>query len=134
MTEAEREDKVLKTLNKIHRSYSTIERFVRYMHGAYSLVSIYEREFRPENANLINHNTIQALYVLLELFQGFIIRRSYPRIGCSNIPDGPAKLAANALKPKKRKKRRRPSNKSSKGRVRRRTSQKRKCKQTAETA
>jgi len=63
-------DRRVSTTGLIHTRYATLEKFIRYLYGAYSLVEAYERERRNDNLLNLNRNTVQALRAIMELDSG----------------------------------------------------------------
>lgn len=47
-------DRTLKVLEKVHTSFPTVEKFVRYMFASYSLSGVYEKEYTDENVLELN--------------------------------------------------------------------------------
>jgi len=80
------DDRRVTTTGPIHTRYETLERFIRYLYGAYSLVGVYERERRDDNLLNLNRNTVQALHAILELPKGDILDSGVQRNNHSYIP------------------------------------------------
>jgi hypothetical protein len=80
------QDRMLKSLPKIHRNFSTIKDFINYLHLAYSLAEVYEREYRPEQVRDLNINTVKALRTLIDVHGKFIGDGCIKRFGKSAIP------------------------------------------------
>lgn len=80
------EDRRLTTMPNIHTQYSTLEKFIRYLYGAYSLVGVYERERRDDNLLELNRNTVQALHAIMELPKGDALDPGVQRNNHSYIP------------------------------------------------
>jgi len=79
-------DRRLTATPQIHTRYSTLEKFIRYLYGAYSLVGVYERERRDDNLMALNRNTVQALHAIIELPKGDSIEAGVHRNNHSYIP------------------------------------------------
>lgn len=79
-------DRRLTALPDIHTQYSTLEKFIRYLYGAYSLVGVYQRERKDDNLQALNKNTVQALHAVMELPKGDKIDPGVQRNNHSYIP------------------------------------------------
>ena len=79
-------DRRVTTTGGVHTQYETLEKFIRYIHGAYSLVGVYERERRDNNLLDLNRNTVQALHAIMELPKGNKIEPGVQRNNHSYIP------------------------------------------------
>jgi hypothetical protein len=79
-------DRRVTTTGGVHTHYETLEKFIRYIHGAYSLVGVYERERRDNNLLDLNRNTVQALHAIMELPKGDQIDPGVQRNNHSYIP------------------------------------------------
>jgi hypothetical protein len=79
-------DRKITTTEQIHTRYETLEKFIRYIYGAYSLVEVYERERRDDNLPALNKNTVQALRAIIELTKGNKIEGAIRRNSHSYIP------------------------------------------------
>ena len=80
------EDRRITTTGDIHTRYETLERFIRYLYGAFSLVGVYERERSECNLLELNRKTIQALHAILDLFKGDALESGVQRNNHSKIP------------------------------------------------
>jgi len=80
------QDRMLKSLPEVHRNFSSIKKFINYLHGAYSLAEVYEREYRPELVRDLNINTVKALRTLIDVHGKFIGDGCIKRFGKSAIP------------------------------------------------
>jgi hypothetical protein len=79
-------DRRITTTGEIHTRYETLERFIRYLFGAFSLVGVYERERSDCNLLELNRKTIQALHAILDLFKGDALESGVQRNNHSKIP------------------------------------------------
>jgi hypothetical protein len=79
-------DRTLKALEKVHTSFSTMEKFVRYMFASYSLSGVYEQEYTHENVLELNKKTVEAHQFLFTLTTGDVQTRSFQRNNHSKIP------------------------------------------------
>ena len=79
-------DRTLKVLEKVHTSFSTLEKFVRYMFASYSLCGVYEQEYTHENVLELNKKTVEAHHFLFSLTTGDVQTRSFQRNNHSKIP------------------------------------------------
>ena len=79
-------DRTLKVLEKVHTSFSTLDKFVRYMFASYSLSGVYEREYTDENVLELNKKTVEAHHFLFSLTTGDVQTRSFQRNNHSKIP------------------------------------------------
>ena len=79
-------DRRLTAMPSVHTKYSTLEKFIRYLYGAYSLVEVYERERRNDNLLHLNRNTVQVLHALIELPKGDSCDPGVQRNNHSYIP------------------------------------------------
>jgi hypothetical protein len=79
-------DRKVTTTEQIHTRYETIEKFIRYVYGAYSLVDVYKRERRDDNLPALNKTTVQALRAIIELTKGNKLERAIQRNNHSYIP------------------------------------------------
>jgi hypothetical protein len=97
-------DRRVTTTGGVHTQYETLEKFIRYIHGAYSLVGVYERERRDNNLLDLNRNTVQALHAIMELPKGDQIDPGVQRNNHSYIPpkDRQAKRWVHPRLPKKK--------------------------------
>ena len=78
--------RTLKVLDKVHTSFSTLDKFVRYMFASYSLSSVYEQEYTDENVLELNKKTVEAHHFLFSLTTGDVQTRSFQRNNHSKIP------------------------------------------------
>jgi len=79
-------DRRLTALPYIHTQYSTLEKFIRYLFGAYSLVEVYQRERKDDNLQALNKNTVQVLHAVMELPKGDKMDPGVQRNNHSYIP------------------------------------------------
>jgi hypothetical protein len=79
-------DRRVTTTGQIHTRYETLEKFIRYLYGAYSLVDVYKNERRDGNLLELNKNTVQALRAIIELPKGDILGSRVRRNNHSYIP------------------------------------------------
>lgn len=80
------DDRRVTTTGQIHTRYETLEKFIRYLYGAYSLVGVYERERRDDNLLNLNRKTVQAIHAILELPKGDALESGVQRNNHSYIP------------------------------------------------
>ena len=80
------DDRRVTPTEQIHTRYDTLEKFIRYLYGAYSLVGVYERERRDDNLLNLNRNTVQALHAILEIPKGDTLDSGVQRNNHSYIP------------------------------------------------
>ncbi len=97
-------DRRVTTTGQIHTRYETLEKFIRYLYGAYSLVEVYERERRTDNLLNLNRNTVQVLHAIVELPKGDALDSGVQRNNHSYIPrkDRPQKRWIHPLLNKKK--------------------------------
>jgi len=79
-------DRRVTTTGLVHSRYETLEKFIRYLYGAYSLVGVYERERRDDNLLNLNRKTVQAIHAILELPKGDALESGVQRNNHSYIP------------------------------------------------
>ena len=72
-------DRRVTTTEQIHTCYATLEKFIRYLYGAYSLVDVYKDERTEDNLINLNRKTVQVLRGIMELHSG-VQRNNHSRI------------------------------------------------------
>ncbi|MEI6872287.1 MAG: hypothetical protein WCL08_08390, partial [Verrucomicrobiota bacterium] len=80
------DDRQIQTRPETHTKYSTIKGFVRYLYGAYSLVSTYQREYTEGGVFELNKMVVQAMHGLLDLSSGDSLSPAPHRNRHSHIP------------------------------------------------
>ena len=70
----------------VYTEFKELRLFIPYMHGAYSLVSVYGREYTHEGVVELNTKTVHALRTLIELSVRDQNEPSYRRHVNVNIP------------------------------------------------
>ncbi len=75
-----------KSKDEIHREFRTVEKFIKYIHGAYSLVGVYERDYRDGNVRDLNVKTVQALRNIIDIHGKNFNDGCIKRFGYSKLP------------------------------------------------